>query len=145
MLIRRWRIVLAVVLTGMIILVVGAVILLNSPFAARKAAQILSDKLGARVEIDAVSVGLSGTTVTGVRVFERGALPGAVPLLAVRAVEADVSLCSLVTGRVAPRSVVIRNPVVRLRFTADGRLATRFPQPPAGGGGGATALPDVRV
>ncbi|HJZ54342.1 MAG TPA: hypothetical protein VKE74_05265 [Gemmataceae bacterium] len=145
MLIRRWKIVLAVVLTGMIILVVGAVILLNSSLVARKAARILSDKLGARVEIDAVSVGLSGTTVTGVRVFEPGAPPGAVPLLAVQAVEADVSLCSLVTGRITPRSVVIRNPAVRLRFAADGQLATRFPHPSGAGDGGAVPLPAVRV
>ena len=79
---RRWKIALAVVLTGMVALVVGVVILLNSPCAARQAAQTLGAKLGGRVEIDAVSVGLSGTTVTGVRVFEPGALPDAIHHLA---------------------------------------------------------------
>jgi translocation and assembly module TamB len=143
---RRWKIALAVVLTGMVALAVAMVSLLNSPIAARQAARILGSKLGARVEIDAVSVGLSGTTVTGVRVFEPGALPDAIPLLKVASIEADTSLGSLATGAVMPHSVVIRDPALRLRFAADGRLATRFPHATGGGGGGgAVALPAVRV
>ena len=143
---RRWKIALAVVLTGMVALAVAMVSLLNSPIAARQAARILGSKLGARVEIDAVSVGLSGTTVTGVRVFEPGALPDAIPLLKVALIEADTSLGSLATGAVMPHSVVIRDPALRLRFAADGRLATRFPHATGGGGGGgAVALPAVRV
>src|SRR5512135_3909950 len=119
---RRWKIALAVVMIS----------LLNSPIAARQAARILGSKLGARVEIDEVSVGLSGTTVTGVRVFEPGALPDAIPLLKVASIEADTSLGSLATGAVMPHSVVIRDPALRLRFAADGRLATRFPHATGG-------------
>ncbi len=143
---RRWKIAFAVVLTVLIALLAGVVVLLNTPFAAGKVAGILGDKLGTRVEIDAMSVGLFGSTLTGVRVFEPDAPPGAEPLLSVQALEADTSLCSLITGRITPNAVVIRNPAVRLRFTAEGRLATRLPQPPSGGDDGAASpLPDVRI
>ena len=145
---RRWKIALVAVLTGMVVLAVAVVSFLNSPIAARQAARILGSKLGARVEIAAVSVGFSGTTVSGVRVFEPGVPPAALPFLKVASVEADTSLCSLVTGRVIPNSVVLRKPAIQLRFAADGRVATRFPQPPGGGGdggGGDIPLPAVRV
>jgi|GEM_PF-5386562 len=147
---RRWKASLALILAVILTVLIAVALFLNSPTGARQAARILGTQLGTRVEIDAISFGWAGSKVVGLRVFEPDSPPTSKPLLNVSMIKADLSLRSLFQGAVIPRTVIIQEPAIRLRFAEDGRLVTKLPQLASGGNGeqepgGPFAIPSIRI
>ncbi len=110
---------------------------LGSPYAAARASARLEAVAGGPVQLDALDVGLGGTVLRGVRLFEPGA---ETPWATADELRADVSLWGLATGG-APQRITLDGAAVVLRFDKDGKLKTRLFQ----GDGQSGPAPAVRV
>jgi hypothetical protein len=137
---RRWPIVL---LLTAVLLLIGVRLFLSSSYVAGRAAASLEKLYGGTVRVGGADIGLGGTVLTGVELFEKNDGPQQQPWLTVDRLETDLSLGDVLGGR-DPTRVVLKGVTVRLRFDADGRLLTRLPAP-AQSSGGTGRLPEVEL
>lgn len=133
----RWR----VVLSGLVLLVVAALVGIKvytrSDAAARMVGERLEARLAAPTRFERLSVGLSSTSLTDLRVYEPGASAAAEPILAAGEVDVDVGALAAVQGK-DPSEIRVRDARVLLRFNRDGDLLTKLPR--SGDGGGLPAI-----
>jgi hypothetical protein len=109
--------------------------------ASQAAAIRLEQAYGARVRVGPVDIGLHGSSVHDLRLYEEGAPPDAAPWAVIREADADLSLANLLRGEMTPRTLAFRDADVTLRFDKDGHLLTRLPRTKSG----AQALPEIIV
>ena len=135
----RWRVVLLAVVLLLLAAVVGIKLYTRSDAAARMVGDRLAARLGATTRFDRLSVGLSSTSLSDMRVYEAGASPSAEPVLTAGEVDVDVGAVGAARGK-DPTELHVRDARVLLRFDRNGDLVTNLPQ--AGGDGG---LPVIRI
>src|SRR5262249_58026813 len=111
----------------------------GSEAAARIVARKLEEQFGTPVQFDRLSVGVTGSSVSGLRVYERGADPTGDPFLAVGTADVDVSAIGVARGA-GPSLVRLQDAHVLLRFGWEGDLVSRLPAARADGG----PVPTVR-
>jgi translocation and assembly module TamB len=139
---RRWLVRIAVGLVVLIgVLVVGGWFLLRSSLVTNQVAARIQEATGAPVRVEGASVGLRGTSLTGLQFLEDGAPDGSPPWATVPDVEANLSLPQLARGELSGGTVVLRNATVTLRLDRDDNLVTKLPKIE----GGKMALPVFRV
>lgn len=138
---RRRNILIA---TGLLLIGVigGGWLYTRSDAAARLVSRKLEERLGTTARIDKLSVGLGSTTVEGLRVYEYAAAGDADPVIAVAAVDLNVSALGAATGAM-PSAVALTDARVLLRFDKKGDLLTKLP--PASASTGDGAIPTVRI
>src|SRR5262249_22450661 len=105
---------------------IGGWLLLRSEAAARIVARKLEEQFGTPVQFDRLSVGVTGSSVSGLRVYERGADPTGDPFLAVGTADVDVSAIGVARGP-GPSLVPVQDAHVLLRFDWKGDLRARLP------------------
>src|SRR5947209_852795 len=141
---RRWLLRLGVgAVVLVVVLVVAAKLILRTGFAAdRVAAQIQKAAGGAPVRVGSLDVGVSGSSLHDLRLFEdRGDPPGAgnspgdPPWAVVTAVDADVPLLRLIRGDLSGGPITLRGPKLTFRFDKDNKLLTKLPDFSSGGSG----------
>lgn len=116
--------------------------LMRSAYASEQVASRLSTSVGALVQFQDIDLGFTGSTLSGVEVQERNGNGSSAPWLTIGSVDVDLSLWQLWRGTVDDGGVTLRDVRVVLRFDRDGKLLTRFPEPPPGESG---PMPVVRV
>ncbi|HEV3443520.1 MAG TPA: AsmA-like C-terminal region-containing protein [Gemmataceae bacterium] len=136
------------------VLLVSVVIFIIIGFSLRKyltsqrlAAQVasrLEAAFGGAVRIAEIDVGLGGSTLNGLQLFDSRAADPQEPWVTVDRVKADVSLLSLLGGSSTPQNITLLDAAVTLRFDKDGRLVTTLPSPSSETGKDAS-LPNVRM
>jgi len=103
--------------------------------------QKLEERLGTTAHFERLSVGVSSTSVSGLKIYEQGAEANAEPFVAVGEVELGLSLIDALQGN-SPSAIRFRDAHVLLRFDRNGDLQTQLPQLGADGPG---ALPIIRI
>jgi hypothetical protein len=139
---RRWLVRIAVgfvVLFGL--LFVAGWFLLRSSLVTNQVAARIQAATGAPVRVRAASVGLRGTSLSGLQFLEDGAPEGSPPWATIPDVEADLSVPQLARGELSGGTVVLQNAVVILRLDRDDNLVTKLPKIE----GGKMALPVFRI
>jgi hypothetical protein len=108
-------------------------ILSRSPIAGRLVERKLEERLGATVQFDQAAVGVTGTTVTNLRVHERGSGPDSLPFLTVGKADVNVGAAGAIVDK-NPSIIRLRDATLLLRFDRKGQLLTKFPNTPGGQG-----------
>jgi hypothetical protein len=118
-----------VILAGIVIATwIGLKIYLRSSGVREQVEAQLGAAYGGPASIDAVDIGLWGTTIDGMKLFEPGDDPvRAAPLVAARSVTLDEPLWNLARGAIAPTRVHVNGGKVLVRFNRAGEVVTRFP------------------
>src|SRR5579872_297301 len=102
---------------------------LTSRRASRQIADKLEAILGAPVQIREVDVGInSGSSLSGLQVFEANGQRPEQPWLTVADVRVDLSALNVVGGDMSPQRVALSGAAIDLRFDEDGRLITSLPK-----------------
>jgi AsmA-like protein len=125
--------ILKIALLALPVLLIGAWLVLRLYLHSSGVASQVSDQLisayGGPVALKNVDIGLTGTTVNGLRFFEPGHEDAdATPWLTVDSVNVDLSVWDLIRGDTAPKNVSVHGARVLLRLDDAGNLATRFPE-----------------
>jgi translocation and assembly module TamB len=135
-------------LIGFLVLVllgVGGFVLarrvLASQYVADQVAERLSAVYGGSLEVGQADIGLQGSALRGLKLYEADREPSQAPWIAVEDVRADVSLWDLLGGKTEPHELTLSGADIILRFDAAGHMLTRFPKPT----GKAVTLPDIQV
>ncbi|HKB03100.1 MAG TPA: hypothetical protein VKD90_12820, partial [Gemmataceae bacterium] len=136
----RRRIVLSAIALLLLTGLAGCWLYCHSDAAASLVARKLEEQFGTPVRVDSLSIGVSGTSATGIRVYEHGTDPTGQPFLAVGSADVDVSAVGAATGAM-PSALHLRDAHVVLRFDKNGNLVTRLPAAGAHGG----SVPSVRI
>jgi len=89
---------------------------LTSRRLASQVAARLEVLYGGPVRVAGVDVGLFRSSVAGVQLFEKGQSVSGQPWAAIDAVEADVSLVSLLRDRISPDTLRLTGAALTLRF-----------------------------
>lgn len=136
----RWRVllVLLVLLGGSL---GGGWLYTQSAHASRTVSRKLEDRLGVPARIAGLDVGFGSTAVSSLEIHEREAAPEARPWLRVGHTEVDVSALGAILGS-EPKTLVLKDAEVFLRFDRKGDLLTKFPQANSSSSG---PLPNIRV
>ena len=135
----RWRIILAAAVVLIAVAVGGTWLFTRSDAAARMVNERLEARLGATTKFDKLSVGLSSSRMSALRVYEPGASVAAEPVVAAAEVDVDVGAIGAAQGK-DPTELQLRDAHVLLRFDRHGDLLTKLPQ--AGDGG---TMPMIRI
>jgi hypothetical protein len=114
---------------------------LASPRAAARAAQAVEEAYGGPVKVERVEVGLHGSSLQGLKLYEPGADPDAAPWAELRDVRTDVSVWELATGASTPHHLDVTGGDVTLHFDKDGHLLTRLPRKESQ----ATSFPEIHI
>jgi hypothetical protein len=139
---RRWLVRIAAGILAAVVLIAGVGWLaLRSSFVTSKVAARIEAATGAPVRVGALSLGLRGSSLSGLQFLEDGAPDGAPPWAVIPDVDADLSLAQLARGELSGGTVVLRNAAVTLRLDRDDNLLTRLPTLE----GGKMALPAFRL
>src|SRR5262249_37231284 len=109
------------------VLVLATRYYLASPRALALLASRLEAAYGGPVQVAGMRVGLHGSSVSQVQLYEPQAEPAAKPWAVIPEVQADVSALSLLGGTAMPRELTLREAAVTLRFDQQGHLLTRLP------------------
>src|SRR5262249_9118008 len=100
-----------------------------SPYVTGRAAAALEKLYGGTVRVGSADIGLHGTVLKRVELFEKGDGPGQQPWMSIDRLETDLSLWDILHGG-QPTKVVVRGVTVHLRFDDNGPLLTQLPTPP---------------
>ncbi len=120
---KHWRGIAATGAIVMVVLVVGA--LWIAPVVITSVAR---SAYGGHVTIRGWWVGFRSAGVTGLSLHEGQDASSPVWLTA-DTVNTDLSLGSVLHGRLSPRRVMIEDPEILIRLDEDGKLLTQFPKP----------------
>src|SRR5205085_1076416 len=108
---------------------------LRSQQVAQHVTTRLEALYGGPVHVQEVDVGLGGTTLSGLALFEEGSdVAKDTPWLKVASLSTDVSLWDLLTGDAMPKRLTLKGATLLFRFDRAGDLQTRFPCQPTGSG-----------
>jgi hypothetical protein len=135
----HWKRLLPAVVLVLVASAIGVYLYCRSDSAARLVQEKLEDRLGMPTEFDSMSVGISETTINGLRIREADS-PTAEPFVAVAKADVDVAAVGAVRGD-SPKSMRLHDAAVLLRFNKNGDLLTKLPK--AGSGDG--ELPTIRI
>jgi hypothetical protein len=133
----RWRVILALTIVLVAVGVGGIWLFSRSDAAARMVSERLEARLGTTTRFERLSVGVSSTRLSELRVYEPGGSLAAEPVLAAGEVDVDVGAVGAAQGK-DPTELHVRDARVLLRFDRQGDLLTRLPA--AGGDGGAVPV-----
>src|SRR3954467_14539599 len=125
---RRLLIVLAVIV---VLIGSGAIALhfyLRSDRVTGEVVAKIEAVYGGKGKVGAVDLGLSGSGVSEIQLFEKDPKASG-PWLKIAQVSTDVSLWELLRGAATPQHRPLHKPAVLLRFDRDGRLLTEVPLP----------------
>ncbi|HEV3262578.1 MAG TPA: AsmA-like C-terminal region-containing protein [Gemmataceae bacterium] len=126
---KRWRrfflIILVILVVAVVALELGRRYLLSRRVGAA-VAERLEAAYGGRVEVGDVDVGLGGTDIHDLTLYEEGNGAGEEPWAVIKEVRANVSILDLLGGA-EPGELTLDGAAVTLRFDRDGRLLTRLP------------------
>jgi hypothetical protein len=137
----RWRIALLAAFLVLSASVFGGWLYTRSEAAARLVSRKLEERLGTAAQFDRLNVGLSQTSVSGLKVYEPGADKAAAePFVSVNQVDLDLTALQAATGE-SPSAITFKDANVLLRFDRNGDLITRLPRAAADGG----ALPAIHI
>ncbi|MBX7102464.1 MAG: hypothetical protein K1X57_00180 [Gemmataceae bacterium] len=114
---------------------------MQSDMAANRVASRISAALGTKVTVGGLQVGLDGSILTDVAVYELDATTGQQPFVTIGRVETDVGLTDLVSGSNDPSRVSLIDLHVVVRHDREGHLLTKTPQP----AGADRPLPTIRL
>jgi translocation and assembly module TamB len=134
-----------VVLAVVVLLGVAARFYLCSGHVAFQVAARLEALYGGPVRVASADVGVAGSSVSGLELFEKGKADSQTPWASVKSLTADVSVFGLLAGTAIPQNVTLDGAAVTLRFDQRGRLLTRLPEPPPSEPGKEVTLPNVRI
>jgi len=137
----RWRVLLSALILLLTAALLGAWQFTRSEAAARLVSQKLEERLGTTAHFERLSVGVSSTSVSGLKIYEQSADQSAEPFVAVGEVQLGLSLLGALQGN-SPSAITFRDAHVLLRFDRNGDLQTRLPQLGADGPG---ELPVIRI
>src|SRR5688500_18584190 len=135
----RWRLALPALLLLALSALSGSWLFTRSEAAARLVTQRLEERLGTAARFDRLSVGVSSTSVSNLKVYEHGTGPDSDPFVSVGEVDLDLSAVGAALGE-SPNTVRFRDARVLLRFDRNGNLVTKLPQAAVGEGGLPTIL-----
>lgn len=136
----RRRVVVSALAIALLAAFAGAWLYTKSDAAKQSVQQELEERLGTTVRFDGLTVGLTGTTISDVRIHERDAGAESEPFVSIRDVDLDISAFGAVLDRDV-KSVRLHDAHVLLRFDRQGNLLTKFPSRNGGDG----ELPTVRI
>jgi hypothetical protein len=137
----RWRFLLSAFVLLLAAALVGGWQFTRSEAAARLVSQKLEERLGTTAQFERLSVGLSSTSVSGLKIYEHGTGPDAEPFVDVGEVNLGLSALGALRGD-SPSTITFRDAHVVLRFDRQGDLRTQLPRAGADGPGG---LPTIRI
>jgi hypothetical protein len=100
--------------------------LLRSRYVADKVTAALEKQYGGAVKVSGVAIGLTGSSLSGLELFEQDQGHGD-PWLSVKNIETDLSVFGVLRGHMAPSTVHLVGANVLLRFDREGRLLTSLP------------------
>ncbi len=98
----------------------------RSEIAGRLVERKLEERLGTIADFDGAAVGITGTTVTNLRIHERHSGPDSTPFLTVGTAEVNVGAVGAIFDK-SPSTIRLQNARVVLRFDKKGDLLTRLP------------------
>jgi len=137
-----------VIVLGILLILVGILYeagrrLLASQYVADKVSSHLAQAYGGPVKLDSVDVGLHGSNVSGLRLYEQGQENKAAtePWVSVEEVQTDVSLLDAIRGAAVPHQITLTGAAIELHFDKTGRLLTDLPKT----GGESAVFPAVRI
>jgi len=136
----RWRLLLSVFVLALSAVLIGGWQYTRSEAAAQLVSRKLEERLGTTAQFDRLSVGVTNTSVSGLKIYEHGA-PNAEPFVDVGEVKLDLSLLGAIRGE-SPSAITFRDAHVLLRFDRNGDLKTQLPRAGSDGPGG---LPNIRI
>src|SRR5262245_651261 len=137
----RWRVLVSTLIVLIALGVFGAWQFTRSQVAARLVSQRLEERLGTTAHFEQLSVGVSSTSVSGLKIYEQGTGADVEPFVAVGEVQLGLSLFGALRGD-SPSAISFRDAHVLLRFDRNGDLRTQLPQLGADGPG---SLPVIRI
>jgi hypothetical protein len=132
---RRARRFLIVTLAVIGTLVLGARLYLGSALAAEQVRERLESVYGSRIAIAAVDIGFTSSDLKGLQLYEAGPDAPDSPWATANDVDAALTLWDILRGNTTPDDVTLTGAAITLRFNAEGRLLTRFPEPKGPSGG----------
>ena len=102
-------------------------IYLSSPHITAQVASRLQDAYGGRVQVRAAHVGVRGSSLRDVQLFEHNASSAQKPWLVIEHAEANVPIWDLIKNEALPSQLTLTGVVVTLRFDKAGHLLTHIP------------------
>src|SRR5262249_6954227 len=99
------------------------------------------ERLGTTAQFERLSVGVTNTSVSGLKIYEHGTPPESEPFVDVGEVKLDLSLLGAIRGD-SPSAITFRDAHVLLRFDRKGDLKTQLPRAGSDGPGG---LPTIHI
>src|SRR5207245_411306 len=136
---------LVLVLIGLVV-VVGIGVLaaryyLKSTHVTAQVASRLQEVYGGPVQVEDADIGVTGSSLHGLRLFETDPTRGQVPWVEVGTIQADISLWDVLRGTALPHLLTLQDASLTLRFDKDGKLLTQLPPR----GGETQTLPEIRL
>jgi hypothetical protein len=128
----RRRVAVPVIILFAAVFVTGWIVS-RSAIAGRLVERKLEERLGTTVQFDQAAVGVMGTTVTNLRVHERGSGPDSTPFLTVGRADINVGAAGALVDK-SPSTIRLRDANLLLRLNRQGQLLTRFPNTIGGDG-----------
>jgi translocation and assembly module TamB len=138
---RRFLIVLLTLLIVAGILWWLARIYLSSPHIATQVASRLQEAYGAPVQLGEANIGLRGSTLHKVQLFEPSDSSAKEPWLVIEHAEADIPLWDLIKNGALPSQLTLTGVAITLRFDEAGQLLTHLPT----SGQNIESLPGVKI
>ena len=129
----RWRVILIAAVVLVAVAIGGIWVFTRSDAAARMVSERLEARFGTTTRFERLSVGVSSTKMSELRVYEAGGSLASEPVIAAGEVEVDIGAVGAAQGK-DPTELRIRDAQVLLRFDRQGELLTRLPAAGADGG-----------
>ena len=95
----RWKVILPTLVLLVVAAVVGVKLYSRSDAAARLVGEKLGTRLGATTQFERLSVGMSSTSLSALRVYEAGAGQASEPILKAGEVDLDVGAVGAARGK----------------------------------------------
>src|SRR5262245_16429689 len=117
----RWRLFLSVLVLGLSAVLIGGWQFTRSEAAAQLVCRKLEERLGTTTQFERLSVGVTNTSVSGLKIYEHGTPPESEPFVDVGEVKLDLSVLGAIRGD-SPSAITFRDAHVLLRFDRKGDL-----------------------
>jgi hypothetical protein len=128
---RRLRIAFVALLLPFVILCGVLRHFLDRQRLAGMVAERLEAAYGGHVEIRAANIGLTGSDMADLRLYEVGAESGTPPWMTVERVRTDLSAWNVLCGERKPRTLTLEGAALTLRLDEAGHLLSSLPKPGA--------------